>query len=81
MQRTKDKVEMRKEVEAHAVHIFKDYILEGSAFELEDSEVVLQLRKIYDPVNEKIRVPINESLFINLILFASGGLNYFYEQF
>lgn len=67
---------------AQAHVIFNDYILDESDFCLDsDLEVVQQLRQSYDTKASRIKFPVNELLFQNLILFAAGGLDFFYEQF
>ena len=64
-----------------ALQIFRDFILEDSEFELEDNQVIMQLRQGYDLNTERIILQVNETLFSNLILFATGGLEVYYEKF
>lgn len=46
-----------------------------------DNEILRQLRQGYDMKRGKIVVEVNETLFQNLIVFASGGLEVFYDNF
>ena len=50
-------------------------------FSLPANEIITQLRKNYDRTQKQVVAEINEALFQNLILFASGGLDIFYESF
>ena len=71
----------KDQIMQQALQIFRDFILEDSEFELEDNQVIMQLRQGYDLNTERILLQVNETLFSNLILFATGGLEVYYEKF
>ena len=71
----------KDQIMQQSLQIFRDFILEDSEFELEDNQVIMQLRQGYDLNTERILLQVNETLFSNLILFATGGLEVYYEKF
>ncbi len=72
-QKNEDKDLIMKQAE----QIFKDYIIDGAEFELQYNEVLRQLKEGYR--SGRIFFDVNETLFANLILFAKGGLDVYYE--
>jgi hypothetical protein len=62
-----------------AKQIFKDFILPGSDFQIEDNLIIKELRGGYNMKTDIIMLPVDESLFQGLILFAAGGLEIYYN--
>ena len=71
----------KEELMNQAKQIYKDYILDGADFQLEQNEIVKELRAGYNSRADMIMLPVNEALFQSLILFAAGGLEIYYNQF
>lgn len=69
--------EQRKEL---AFQIYKDYLLEGAPLEIGQNKVTEHLLKFWDN-GIIVGALIDECLFSNLVLFAYGGLNVYWQMF
>jgi len=53
----------KEELMNQAKQIYKDYILDGADFQLEQNEIVKELRAGYNSRADMIMLPVNEALF------------------